>query len=251
MLTAAIVLYQNDPKVLSEAIDSFLKIPLEKKLYLIDNSITEKLRALSVSPEISYIHTGSNLGFGKGHNLIINELEKISSYHLVLNPDASFGSDVLPLLIDYLNTDNLIGIIAPKILYPNGNFQKSIRRFPKIGDLLIRRIPGLKLIFNRAYKNANYLNKSLDNPIEVEAVSGCFQVFRTSVFVKIGGFDPRYFMYMEDLDICRQVHNMGFKVVYFPNVNVQHHSAYGSKKSLRLLKAHIKSMIKYFIKWKT
>lgn len=249
MLTAAIVLYHNDIQVLEQAVNSFLNIDLKKHLYLIDNSKTSELGKFFDSPEITYMHTGKNLGFGKGHNYILNELKKKSKYHLILNPDAYFDKDVLPLLIKELRSDESVGIIAPKIVYPNGDFQKSVRKFPKVWDLIVRRFPGLKSVFPKAFKKANYLNGSLECPIDVDAVSGCFQVFRTRVFLEIGGFDDRYFMYMEDLDICRTVHAHDYKVRYFPHAKVYHCSAYGSKKSVTLFAAHIKSAIKYFMKW--
>lgn len=249
MLTGAIVLFHNEEHILTQAVNSFLSTPLEKRLYLIDNSKTDYLRKFYISAEITYIHTGENLGFGKGHNLILEELEEISSYHLILNPDTYFNSDVIPLLIDCLEKDQSIGIAAPKILYPNGDFQKSIRRFPKIQDFLIRRIPGFGSVFKSAFKRANYLDQLGERQMEVEAVSGCFQLFRTSIFLKVQGFDSRYFMYMEDIDICRKVHNIGLRVVYLPTAIVYHHSEYGSKKEFKLLWAHIRSIIKYFVKW--
>jgi len=139
--------------------------------------------------------------------------------------------------------------VAPKILYSNGDFQKSIRKFPKIQDFLLRRIPGLKNIFKDAFNKGNYLDRDISKPLFVDAVSGCFQVFRANVFIGIGGFDTRYFMYMEDIDICRKVHEYGFKVLYYPNTTVYHRSAYGSKKKIKLLVAHIQSIVKYFLKW--
>ena len=249
MLTAAIVLFHNDKDVLSQAVNSFLEVPMEKRLYLIDNSKTDYLKEKYIDPEITYIHTGQNLGFGKGHNLILKELSKNSNYHLILNPDAYFSPEVVPTLVDCLKNDPSIGIIAPKILYPDGTFQKSIRRFPKVQDFLIRRVPGFKYLFKKAFERANYLNRTMKSSIEAEAVSGCFQLFRTNIFLDVQGFDPRYFMYMEDIDICRKVHAIGYKVVYFPFVFVYHHSAYGSKKKFKLLWAHIKSIIEYFLKW--
>ncbi|MGB5369467.1 MAG: glycosyltransferase family 2 protein [Flavobacteriaceae bacterium] len=249
MLTGAIVLFHNDERILKQAVKSFLSIPLNKRLYLIDNSKSDALGRLFKSSEVSYIHTGENLGFGKAHNLILDELKGMSSYHLILNPDAYFDKDTIPLLIEYLNRDDKIGIIAPKILYPDGSFQKSIRRFPKPYDFLMRRVPLMNIVFKKLYEKGNYLEKPIDQPTQVDAVSGCCQLFRTSVFTNISGFDTRYFMYMEDLDICRKVHALNYKVVYFPNVYVYHHSAYGSKKKFMLLMVHITSIIKYFIKW--
>ncbi len=72
MLTAAIVLFHNDERILTQAVNSFLSAPCEKRLYLIDNSKTDSLRKFYTSPEIKYIHTGENLGFGKGHNRHFN-----------------------------------------------------------------------------------------------------------------------------------------------------------------------------------
>ncbi|CAM4102601.1 glycosyltransferase family 2 protein [Zobellia nedashkovskayae] len=251
MLTAAIVLYNNNEKVLRQAVDSFLSVPLEKRLYLVDNSETDAFRTCFVSDEITYIHTGKNIGFGKGHNWILEELEAKSKFHLILNPDAYFEPNTIPQLIKEIVNRDKVGIIAPKILYPDGSFQLSIRRFPKIYDFFLRRIPGIKNIFKDTFKKGNYLNGPLDKPMNVEAVSGCFQVFDTNVFTKIKGFDERYFMYMEDLDICRKVHEAGYNVLYYPLVTVYHHSAYDSKKKPKLLLIHLSSIVKYFIKWNT
>ena len=249
MVTAAIVLYHNEEKVLSDAINSFLNSPIQKHLFLIDNSKDDNLKKFAGSEEISYINTGKNLGFGGGHNAIMDRLKESSHFHLILNPDAYFASDVLPLLVEQLKIRESVGLIAPKILYPNGNFQKSIRRFPKFFDLLVRRVPGMNRLFRKAFERGNYLNQNLDDPLEVDAVSGCFQLYRTETFLRIKGFDERFFMYMEDLDICRRVHEMGDKILYYPSVEVYHRSEYGSKKSMKLLWAHIKSMIQYFLKW--
>ena len=250
MLTAAIVLYHNNPLVLKAAVESFLATPLEKKIFLIDNSSNDELRSyFEVNKELEYIFSGKNLGFGAGHNLILDEIERISSYHLILNPDAYFDPDVLPLLVRQLETKYKIGLIAPKIVYPNGEFQLSIRRYPRVYDFFLRRISFLGKIFKSSFEKTNYLNAEIDKPLEVEAVSGCFQLFRSSVYVKVGGFDDRYFMYMEDIDICRKVNNYGKSVLYFPKAIVYHRSEYASKKSIKLFNTHVKSILQYFLKW--
>jgi len=248
MLTATIVLYHNNIDVLKAAIESFLTIPLKKRLFLVDNSTNDSLKNISESSEVTYIHTGNNMGFGAGHNSVIDLLED-SEYHLILNPDAYFEKEVVPDLIKGINTNLNIGIIAPKIVYPNGELQLSIRKFPNWYDFLLRRIPMLKKVFPNSFKKGNYLNQDISKPIYVDAVSGCFQLFRTSVFCKIKGFDERYFMYMEDIDICKKVHQIEKAILYYPLTKVYHHSAYGSKRNIKLLKAHISSIIKYFLKW--
>ncbi|MBU3820663.1 glycosyltransferase [Flavobacteriaceae bacterium XHP0103] len=250
VLTGAIVLYNNDENKLKNAIKSFLDTPINKKLYLIDNSETNKLKNIYQSEEITYIHTGKNLGFGKAHNLVLNEISNKSKYHLVLNPDVYFEKDIIPLLIEHLLNKPETGIIVPKILYPNGEYQHSVRRFPKIYDFFIRRIPLFKNLFEKSFNNLNYLNIINKEPINVQAVSGCFQLFRTDTFIKINGFDTRYFMYMEDIDVCRKVKGINKFVTYVPEVVAYHHSEYGSKKSIKLLLIHFKSIFMYFLKWK-
>ena len=109
----------------------------------------------------------------------------------------------------------------------------------------------MKNVFKDTFNKGNYLDGPKDKPMYVDAVSGCFQLFDAKVFTKIAGFDERYFMYMEDLDICRKVHEAGYNVLYYPLVTVHHHSAYDSKKNPKLLWIHLNSIVKYFIKWNT
>ena len=249
MLTASIVLYHNDKAILDQAVQSFLSIPQAKRLYLIDNSNTAIFKDAYKDDEVSYIHTGNNLGFGKGHNYILEELKLNSSFHLILNPDAYFDESVVPEMMKFMRTDNSIGVMGPKILFPDGTLQPSIRKFPDMIDLIIRKAPGLSSIFKKKYMRSHYLDLDLSTPTEVDTVSGCFQLFRSEVFTKINGFDTRYFMYMEDLDICREVKIKGYKVVYFPNQFVYHYFAKESSKKFKLLRMHISSIIKYYTKW--
>lgn len=250
MVTGSIVLFQNDEKIVRQAIDSFMDTQLDKHLFLIDNSSTDILRRLKTSKDITYIHLGDNIGFGKAHNTVINEIKVISDYHLILNPDAYFEPDVIPVLIEYLDKHPDIGVVAPRIVYPDGMHQDSTRRFPTGTDFLLRRIPGMQSVFKERYRNAHYLDSNLNEPLEVDTVSGCFQLFRTKIFTDIGGFDPRYFMYMEDMDICRKVSEHGYKTYYNPNVQAVHIFEKGSAKKLRLLLIHVTSIIKYFLKWR-
>ena len=251
MLTGAIVLYNNNLEKLTKSIDSFLQIPCEKHLYLIDNSKSKQLEfQLQYKTDVTYIHTGSNLGFGSGHNTILNKIKTNSTFHLILNPDIYFDGKSVIEMIAFMNKNPEIGVLGPKILYPNGELQHSIRRFPKPEDFFIRRIPFLKKAFYKKYVTAHYLNIIIDKPIMVDYVSGCFQLFKTEIFLKIKGYDERFFMYLEDIDICKEVFNTGYKICYYPDTEVYHYFEKGSAKDIKLLLMHIHSLIKYFLKWK-
>jgi len=98
-LSATIVLYKEGSIELSKAINSFLKTDITKKLFLIDNSPTDKLRNKFTHPDIEYIFIGKNIGFGAGHNIVIDKIKNYSKYHLILNPDVWFSPSVIPNLL--------------------------------------------------------------------------------------------------------------------------------------------------------
>ncbi|WP_378180249.1 glycosyltransferase family 2 protein [Aquimarina sp. SS2-1] len=251
MLTASIVLYNNEIKKLKKAIESFLATDCDKHLYLIDNSETKSLsKELNYGENVSYIHAGKNLGFGAGHNIIMKDIADISKYHLILNPDVYFDSNVLPYLMDYLENNLSVGVVGPKIVYPDKRLQHSIRKFPRFQDFFIRRISFLNRLFLKRYNRYHYLDKEWNEPMLVDSISGCFQLFRTKVLLDIKGFDERYFMYLEDIDICRKTIKKGYEVCFNPLVRIVHYFEKGSAKRLKLLIIHIDSLVKYSFKWK-
>lgn len=243
MISASIVIYNENFDVLEKTIKAFIKTPINKKLYLIDNSPKALFKNKFLSNEIEYIFTGKNLGFGKGHNLVLDKLN--SNYHLILNPDVEFNKDVIPKLVKQLDLYTNVSFISPKVLYPNNNVQLTCRKHPSFKSLLLR-----KLTFSRSLnKETDFNDKKIKEAIYPEFIHGCFMLFRTEDFLKLKGFDERFFMYMEDADICRKIEKSGKKIMYFPSVSIVHHHRRSSSKNLKLLFIHISSAIKYFLKW--
>lgn len=249
-LTATIVLYKEDSIELSKAINSFLKTKITKKLFLIDNSPTDNIRNKFIHPDIEYIFIGNNIGFGSGHNMVIDKIKSYSKYHLILNPDVSFSHSVIPNLLTVMKNESSVSMIAPRVLFPDGNHQNSCRRYPSVCELLIRRSGVFKKMFPSMIKRGEYKDKDLKKPFYPEYLHGCFQLFKTNDFVTIKGFDERYFLYMEDADICRKIDELGKKKLYFPQEKIAHVLKKGSSKQLSLLIIHISSIIKYFFKWR-
>jgi len=245
-ISATIVLYKENEETLLKAIHSFLNINLSKKLFLIDNSPTNKLSSIIKHPDVEYFFIGRNLGFGLGHNEVINKIKDKSDFHLILNPDVSFDVRVLKELTAVLSKENKAAMIAPKVLFPNGNHQYTARKYPVFFDLAIRR---LKFFKNRIYKQ-EYRDKDLSKPFYVEYLTGCFQLYKTNDFVALNGFDKRYFLYMEDVDICKKIDVLGKKKLYYPHVSIYHVLKKGSSKNLKLFYYHLISAIKYFFKWR-
>ena len=140
-------------------------------------------------------------------------------------------------------------MIAPKVLFPDRTFQNSCRRYPTIIELLARRNFFLQLIFKKLIKRGKYVDKNLSDPFFADYLTGCFQLFKTKDFVSLKGFDERYFLYMEDVDICRKIDALGKKKLYFPQEEIVHVLKQGSSKNLKLFFRHTSSAIKYFLKW--
>lgn len=242
-ITATIVLYHEDLDVLQKTVDSFLKTPFKKRLFLVDNSATDVLKKSFPQEEITYIFTGKNKGFGAAHNLVLNHIN--SNYHLVLNPDVAFEEAVLPVLIRQLEMDKELALISPKVMYPSGEHQFVCRTYPTLFDLVNRRLKFSK----KAILKHEYRTQDLSQPFYPDFIHGCFLFFKTSIFKDLNGFDERYFLYMEDVDICRKIDAIGKKKLFFPEVTITHQHQTGSRKKARLFFFHIVSAIKYFFKW--
>jgi hypothetical protein len=249
-ITATIVLYNEDLEELTKTINSFLRVPLKKKLYLVDNTKKKLFQNIFNQEELEYIAIGKNIGFGAGHNVVINKIKNNSNFHLILNPDVNFEKTVIPNLILELNKDENLSMIAPKVLFPSGEHQYSCRRYPLFLELVARRFPFLKPLCRPTIFKGQYKDKDLTNSFFAEYLAGCFQLYKTADFVALKGFDERYFLYMEDVDICRKIDELGKKKLYYPEEEILHVLKKGSAKDLKLFLLHTLSAIKYFLKWR-
>lgn len=245
-ITASIVLFNENNHELTKAVNSFLSTPLTKKLFLIDNSPTNDIKNQFQHDDIEYIFNNANLGFSKAHNVVLNKIEKTSGFHLVLNPDVEFNPDVIPKLIIELQSNEEVAMIAPKTIFPDRKLQYTCRKYPSFYELIFRKLGWFKKYTQRK----EYRDKNLDETFYPDFIHGCFMLFRTDDFVKMGGFDERYFLYMEDVDICRKIDQIGDKrKLYYPEVEITHILKKGSSKNPKLFFIHLTSSIKYFLKW--
>lgn len=253
MLTASVVIYHSQKKEIKSLLKSVQESNCVKRLYIIDNASTDENRVFfesgSLSSIIEYI-PHENTGYGSSHNIALQKaIEEGSDYHVVLNPDIYFESNVLSELVRYMDINTDIGYILPKVTYPNGELQYLCKLLPTPFDLIFRRfLPKTRFIVrhNERYelRHSGY-NKIMNPP----CLSGCFMFMRLSTLKENNlFFDERFFMYCEDFDLMRRIHRVA-KTVYYPNVTVVHNHAKESYKSRKMLMTHIKSAIKYFNKF--
>ncbi len=248
-ITASIVIYNNTPEILDKAISSFLNTALDVHLYLVDNSPTDQLHTAWDDPRITYMFNGQNLGYGAAHNVAINRaIECESRYHLVLNPDVYFDGGVIETLTAFMDANSDVGLVMPKILYPDGSEQRLCKLSPAPKDQFYRRFMPIRSILEKRNELYELRTADFSKEMNVPFLSGSFMFLRTDALKKIGLFDEKIFMYLEDADLCRRLHRE-YRTMYYPRVSIVHEFFKGSHKSWRLMFYHIRSALYYFTKW--
>lgn len=240
----SIVIYKHSYLDIKSTLDSLFEINGLLKIILVDNDSSDWAPTFN-HPKIVYEKSTGNFGFGYGHNLAIRKYATYSDYFLICNPDIQFKKSEFEKLIDFASR-RTEGLFLPKIVYPSGENQFGARLLPTPLNLFARRFsPKLAEKLDQ-----NYLLKDLDlsKPYFVPYLSGCFMLFKSNCLLELDGFDERFFMYMEDVDLSRRCAEK-FGTIYYPLATVIHHHEQASYKNAKLLKAHLESAIKYFHKW--
>lgn len=250
MISASIVLYNSDSAVIESALTAFFQSNIEiATFYLIDNSPKDALRFLSYHPKVEYIHNPSNPGFGAGHNIALQRAVDLgTSYHFVINPDVSFNASVIMEMVEFMEENSDVGMLMPKILNDDSTVQFLPKLLPSplclIKRIIFRRMGRFKS-FVEKYEMREFSHNSIMN---VPVLSGCFTLFRLSVFSTVGFYDDKFFMYFEDWDMSRRVHQQ-YRTIYYPHSSVIHGYESGAGKNYKLFFVFIQSAIHYFNKW--
>lgn len=247
-LSVSIVLYNNDAAELEQTIKCCLSIKSDFKLFIIDNSQNDKLRKFCTDTRIDYVHSKSNIGFSAGHNVIMTKSELLGRYHLVLNPDIYYEDGVIEQLICFMDSNTDIGLLMPKVLYPDGQIQYLCKLLPTPFNWISRFLIPVKKLNERLNNRFELRFTGYDQIMDIPYISGCFMFLRSSVIKKVGGFDEGIFMYGEDTDLSRRIHKY-YRTIFYPDVNIYHKFQKGSRHNLRLTIIHVRAAIYYFNKW--
>lgn len=250
-VTASIVIYNNELADIYPLFEKLRDDSSIRRWIVVDNGSSDGIRDAVQTMGGIYARTGENAGFGRGHNLALKQLAGVDAdYHLILNPDITFDANALGRLTCVMDTHPDVGLVMPRVLYPDGSIQYLCKLLPAPIDLVLRRfLPGpLKRITQKRIASFDLRDLDYDVPAYVPSLSGCFMFARRSVLDAVGGFDERFFLYMEDVDLCRRMLAVS-RLLYWPGVTVEHVHQMGSYRNRKLLLWHIHSAIKYFNKW--
>lgn len=213
-----------------------------------DNSL-ERLE--SVCPEALLLVNQNNVGFGRANNQLVEHLQ--GKYALLINTDAFVAADTLKKTLDYMEAHPDCGVLGVRLVGREGDLQPSCRYFPTPLNVFLSRT-GLERFFP-VVKRVDDMDWDHASVRECDWVPGCYYLIRREVIDQIGLFDPRYFLYYEEVDHCKRVKQAGWKVVYYPDTTVVHIGGESAKTvvelnavSRQIPKMQIESELLYFRK---
>ena len=248
MLNASIVLYHPQWEQVVPLTQTLLACKQICRVFWIDNSPHKTNELPIASDKLKYVFNNHNLGYGAAHNIAIREsIYDDVPFHLVVNPDITFTPDTINTLLEFILQNPEVGMVSPKITYPNGELQHLCKLLPTPLDVFGRRFLPQSWM---ARRNRHYemQTSGYNRIMNVPYLSGCFMLLRTQALQKVRLFDERFFMYPEDIDLTRRIHR-DFLTVFFPHAIIIHNHEKASYKSLRMLWIHAVNMCRYFNKW--
>lgn len=172
-------------------------------------------------PEVQLILNEENLGFARATNQTLRAAR--GRYLLMLNPDTVLEPDSLRKMVAVADLRTDAGIIAPKLIYPDGSLQYSCRRFPTIAAAIYRNTV-LGRLFPHAHAAAEYIMADCDHDTqhEVDWASGACLLIRREAYAEVGELDEGFVWGSEDVDYCLRMHRSGWKVLFAPVTSVVH-----------------------------
>lgn len=219
----------------NKLIDDLIGLSIDCGVVLTINTIESQLIKSCNPIDVKIISNEQIKGFSENHNFAALEINE--EFLCVINPDVRLVSDPFPALLRLMSDPN-IGLVVPRVTDSSNAVQDNVRRFPTLLSLARR-------IFLLDKNDCIY---NVSSPIPVDWGAGMFMLFRMDAFRKIGGFDSKYFLYCEDIDICARLWRAGWRVVYDPTTVVIHDAQRTSRRNPIYLKWHIVSMARYFYK---
>jgi GT2 family glycosyltransferase len=259
MLVSALLLNYRSPKDTIRSARALLRQTMldQLEIFVIDNhSLDDSIGVIrgtfEKEPRVRIIESAQNIGYGKGNNRAAQYAK--GKYLLIINPDNELEPEGLEQMVHAMEADGSIGILAPRLVYQDGTLRDSVRAFPTMWDVFIKRTL-LRYFF--AGKMDRYLQTKVDKTKmrDVDWVVGACFLIRADLFKELGGFDPQFFLFFEDIDLCRRVHERGKRVVFFPQVMATDRRRRLSQGGILTIftkwtvREHLRSSIRYFYKW--
>lgn len=249
-LSMGIVTY-NSSNEIDSLLDSIKNAEFFENVsvYVVDNSSKDDTVQI-IKENYSWVHiyeSSENLGFGKGHNLVINHVK--SNYHIIVNPDIRIEKNTINECIEFLDKNPDIVAVTPMVLNIDGTQQFLPKRNPSLRYMIGGMFENYSKTCKKIRDEYTMKNDKSLEIVDIEFCSGCFMITRTSALQKVCGFDEKYFLHFEDADLSRELRRIG-RVVYNPHIKVTHKWQRENKKINKSFFIALKSMMIYMKKWR-
>lgn len=247
LISAAIVTYNCREQALAacrSVLDNTVK--RSTKLYIIDNASTDgSAEAVAELEGVELLKQNENIGFGAAHNRVLQR--QLGKYHFVINPDICFTEDILSEMAEFMDENPDIVMCCPEILNSDGSVQRLPCRRPTFKRLFFGRLALFGGVFRKI--RDEYTSRASGGVCDVDFCTGCFFVIRGDAFKALGGFDERFFMYLEDADLTLRAKKFG-RTVIAPQFAVTHEWNRESAKKLKYFLIHLCSCFRFLSKWR-
>jgi hypothetical protein len=256
LLVSVAIVNWNTRGLLSDCLES-LSSTIEEGLaevIVVDNGSIDGSGSLVERkfPQVTLIHNESNLGFTKATNQAFEAAT--AKYFLMLNSDTIVPRDAIRTCADFMERAKNVGILGCRIVYPDGSPQNSCFRFTSLRGVLLNSLYLSQLFRGSYWLNWDrYGNRAWDEPHEVDCVMGGFMIVRREAVENGPLLDEGYFMYGEEADLCYRMKRGGWKVIYYPGAEIEHHH-YGSSTEARVsawvYEARNRAALRFLMKWR-
>ncbi len=249
---AIVILNYNRADLLADCLESIYATPTccSLEVWVVDNASRDASVEVVRTrfPQVRLIVSARNGGFAYGNNLALREIVQQADapeYVLLLNNDTVVPPGALDGLVDYLEAHTDVGVVGPKLVLSDGSLDLACRRSFPTPEVAFYRMTGLAQLFPRSRRFGRYNLSYLDPDIEteVDAVVGACMLLRTDIIREVGLLDEQFFMYGEDLDWAYRIKQYGWRVVYYPEVQVLHYKrAASTRRAIPSIRAFYDAM---------
>ena len=215
-----------------------------RRVVVVDNGSTVGSEEVAAEAGAVWVESGANVGYGRAANLgASHPAAADADYLLICNTDLDLRPGAVAALVSALERDPALGAVGPRICNPDGSLYPSARTFPNLVDAVGHGLLGLIAPGNRFTRRYRLLDWDHGQPARVDWVSGACFLVRRRAWESVGGFDPVFFMYMEDVDLCWRLGREGWAIGYEPAGEVVHTQGVSADlHPYRMLAAHHRSM---------
>ena len=245
-----IIVSFNTRDVLRESLQSVERErdDLRIEIFVVDNNSRDGSVEMVEEefPHVRVLRSEVNLGFGAANNLALEQAQ--GRFAVLLNSDAFLCHDSLRLSVQYMKEHQDVGLAGGRLVGRDFSWQPSARMFPSIlSDFLV--LSGLAYRFPKSRFFGKFDRTWADpaQPAEVDWVPGAFSIIRASALKKVGFFDPDFFLYSEEVDLCRRIQDAGYRIMYWPDIVVIH---IGGESSRQIGPMEISSTGAQLIRWR-